>query len=30
VRHSLQTLSPGGSVWLYGYGFWNEIESNSN
>jgi cupin 2 domain-containing protein len=24
VRHSLQTLSPGGSVWLYGYGFWNE------
>jgi hypothetical protein len=26
----LQTLSPGGSVWLYGYGFWNEIESNSN
>ena len=24
VRHSLQTLSPGGSVWLYGYGFWDE------
>jgi cupin 2 domain-containing protein len=24
IRHSLKTLSPGGSVWLYGYGTWNE------
>jgi cupin 2 domain-containing protein len=24
VPHSLKTLSPGGSVWLYGYGFWDE------
>ena len=24
VRHSLKTLSPGGSVWLYGYGFWDD------
>jgi quercetin dioxygenase-like cupin family protein len=24
VRHSLKTLSPDGSVWLYGYGFWKE------
>ena len=23
VRHSLKTLSPDGSVWLYGYGFWD-------
>jgi mannose-6-phosphate isomerase-like protein (cupin superfamily) len=22
VVHSLKTLSAGGSVWLYGYGFW--------
>ena len=22
--HSLKTLSPTGSVWLYGYGYWNE------
>ena len=24
VSHSLKTLSPTGSVWLYGYGYWNE------
>ena len=24
VRHSLKTLSPDGSVWLYGYGSWDE------
>lgn len=23
VSHSLKTLSPGGSVWLYGYGYWD-------
>ena len=23
VSHSLETLSAEGSVWLYGYGFWN-------
>lgn len=22
TSHSLRTLSPSGSVWLYGYGFW--------
>jgi len=26
VRHSLKTLSPGGSVWLYGYGMSGEVE----
>ena len=24
VNHSLKTLSPSGSVWLYGYGFWED------
>lgn len=24
VRHSLKTLSSAGSVWLYGYGSWDE------
>jgi quercetin dioxygenase-like cupin family protein len=24
VSHSLETLSSAGSVWLYGYGHWNE------
>ncbi len=24
VPHSLKTLSAGGSVWLYGYGYWGE------
>jgi len=24
VNHSLKTLSAEGSVWLYGYGFWDE------
>ncbi len=24
VNHSLRTLSDGGSVWLYGYGMWEE------
>ena len=24
VSHSLKTLSSTGSVWLYGYGYWNE------
>lgn len=22
VRHSLRTVSPAGSVWFYGYGYW--------
>ncbi len=27
VNHSLKTLSPEGSVWLYGYGFWERANS---
>jgi mannose-6-phosphate isomerase-like protein (cupin superfamily) len=25
VSHSLKTISDNGSVWLYGYGFWDDI-----
>jgi len=30
VVHSLRTLSAGGSVWLYGYGHWDDTGEGGN